>query len=124
MTVLLFIMAAVVVIAGAVVTIANPDRLPFHDYVQEVAILAGALGLGTGIGRGLIAGKDRDVDAAIIAAGPGEIAGEEPVARTEDDEVPEEPVPLSPAELEDEQGPDEEPPAGGDDAPPEPAGAA
>jgi len=52
-TILLCVLAVVVVIAGGVVTIVKPDTLPFHQYVQDVAILTAALGLGAGVGRGV-----------------------------------------------------------------------
>ena len=52
-TILTLAIAVIVVIAGAVVTIVNPDRLPFSEYIQDVSIVAGALGVGSGIGRGL-----------------------------------------------------------------------
>ena len=54
-TYLLLVLALVVVIAGAVVTIVRPASLTFHDYVLDVTILVAALGLGAGIGRGAIA---------------------------------------------------------------------
>ncbi len=52
---LVLLLAAIVVIAGAVVTIANPSDFPFRDYVEDVTILAGALGISTGIGAGIAA---------------------------------------------------------------------
>jgi hypothetical protein len=61
---LVVLIVAVVTIAGAVITITHPDTLPFHEYIQNVSIMAGALGLGAGIGRGIetygnaIAGKN------------------------------------------------------------------
>jgi hypothetical protein len=53
-TYLLLVLALVVVLAGAVVTIVRPASLTFHD-VLDVTILVSALGLGAGIGRGAIA---------------------------------------------------------------------
>lgn len=52
-TILLCVLAVIVVLAGGVVTIVKPDTLPFHEYVQDVAILTAALGLGAGVGRGV-----------------------------------------------------------------------
>lgn len=54
-TYMLLVLALIVVIAGAVVTIVRPSSLTFHDYVLDVTILVAALGLGAGIGRGAIA---------------------------------------------------------------------
>ena len=54
-TYLLLVLALVVVLAGAVVTIVRPASLTFHDYVLDVTILVAALGLGAGIGRGALA---------------------------------------------------------------------
>ena len=48
-------MAIIVVIAGAVVTITSPASLTFHAYVLDVVVLAGALGIGAGIGTGVTA---------------------------------------------------------------------
>jgi hypothetical protein len=50
------ILAIVVVVAGAVVTIANPSDYPFKDYVQDVVILASALGIGSALGSRLRVG--------------------------------------------------------------------
>jgi hypothetical protein len=61
---LVLLLAAIVVIAGAIVTIANPSDFPFRDYVEDVTILAGALGISTGIGAGIAAltnGRDKPV---------------------------------------------------------------
>ena len=54
-TIVLCALAVIVVIAGAIVTIAAPKTLPFHDYVQDIAIALAGLGLGAGVGRGAIA---------------------------------------------------------------------
>lgn len=54
-TLLVCALAAIVVIAGAVVTIIDQDTLPFDDYVKTLAGVAGAGGL-LGIGRGILAG--------------------------------------------------------------------
>lgn len=54
-TLLVCVLAAIVVIAGAVVTIIDQDTLPFDDYVKTLAGVAGAGGL-LGIGRGILAG--------------------------------------------------------------------
>jgi hypothetical protein len=54
-TLLVALIALIIVVAGAVVTIVNPDALPFDDYVKALATLgigAGALG----VGRGVLAG--------------------------------------------------------------------
>lgn len=52
-TILTILAAGVAIIAGGVVTITNPQNLSFHQYVQDIAFMAGALGLGSGIGRGI-----------------------------------------------------------------------
>lgn len=52
-TYMLCALAVIVVVAGAVVTIVRPSTLEFHQYVQDVALLTAALGLGAGIGRGV-----------------------------------------------------------------------
>lgn len=54
-TALVIVMAIIVVFAGAVVTIVRPDSLTFHAYVLDVVLLAGALGIGAGIGSGVTA---------------------------------------------------------------------
>lgn len=61
-TYMLLVLALVVVIAGAVVTIVRPSSLTFHDYVLDVTILVAALGLGAGIGRGAIAAAKTQPD--------------------------------------------------------------
>jgi hypothetical protein len=63
-TIALLVLATIVVVAGAVVTIVQPGTLSFHQYVQDVALLAAALGLGAGIGRGAIAAADRNTTPA------------------------------------------------------------
>jgi hypothetical protein len=52
-TILTVVAATVAIIVGGVVTITNPQSLSFHQYVQDIAFMAGALGLGSGIGRGI-----------------------------------------------------------------------
>lgn len=52
-TILTLVAALVAIIAGGVVTIIKPESLSFHQYVQDIAFMAGALGLGSGIGRGI-----------------------------------------------------------------------
>lgn len=52
-TILTLVAALVAIIAGGVVTIVKPESLSFHQYVQDIAFMAGALGLGSGIGRGI-----------------------------------------------------------------------
>jgi hypothetical protein len=53
------VLIAIVVIAGAVVTIVKPHTLPFEDYVADVTVLAGALGIGGGLAAALRAILDR-----------------------------------------------------------------
>ena len=60
-TILVCVLALIVVIAGAIVTIIRPGSLPFHDYVLDVTIVLAALGLGAGIGRGAIAAAKVEV---------------------------------------------------------------
>lgn len=43
------LIVAVIAIAGAVVTITNPDTLPFREYVESVMIGAGLLAVGRGL---------------------------------------------------------------------------
>ena len=52
-TILTIVAATVAIVVGGIVTITNPQTLTFHQYVQDIAFMAGALGLGTGIGRGI-----------------------------------------------------------------------
>ena len=52
-TLLAAIGALVAIVVGGVVTITNPQSLSFHQYVQDIAFMAGALGLGAGVGRGI-----------------------------------------------------------------------
>lgn len=73
-TILLLVLAVIVVIAGAVVCIVQPSTLSFSQYVQDVAILTAALGLGAGIGRGAIAAAERGAvaptDAVVVEVEP------------------------------------------------------
>lgn len=43
------IIVVIVVLAGAVVSIVNPDTLPFKDYLIDIAPLVGGLAVGRGI---------------------------------------------------------------------------
>jgi hypothetical protein len=52
-TILTIVAATVAIIVGGVVTITNPQSLSFHQYIQDITFMAGALGLGSGIGRGI-----------------------------------------------------------------------
>lgn len=52
-TILTVLAATVAIVVGGIVTITNPQSLSFHQYVQDIAFMAGALGLGSGIGRGI-----------------------------------------------------------------------
>lgn len=52
MTVLVFIVVVIIVLAGAVVTIVNPDQLTFELYLKYLVGAAGGAGL-LGIGRGI-----------------------------------------------------------------------
>lgn len=85
-TILVSVAFVIVAVAGAIVTIVNPDALGFEDYVQALALAAGALGL-LAIGRGInLSGeKQASADALAIAAESG--------VRYEDPDVPPEPVP-------------------------------
>ena len=47
----LLILATIVAIGGAVVSLNNPNRFPPDDYFRDVTIIAASLGLGTGISR-------------------------------------------------------------------------
>jgi hypothetical protein len=64
-TILVLVIVVVVVAVGGVVTITNPQSLSFHQYVTDVALMGGALGLGSGIGRGVetygkaVSGEDK-----------------------------------------------------------------
>jgi hypothetical protein len=40
---------AIIAVAGAIVTITNPETLAFSEYVQDVLIGGGLLGIGRGI---------------------------------------------------------------------------
>jgi uncharacterized protein YxeA len=46
---LIGILAFIVVIIGGIVTIINPHAEAFHEYVKDLTVLAGALGIGAGI---------------------------------------------------------------------------
>jgi hypothetical protein len=52
-TILTLIVATIAVVVGGVVTITNPQSLTFHQYIQDIAFMGGAIGLGNGIGRGI-----------------------------------------------------------------------
>lgn len=52
-TILTLVAATVAIVVGGIVTITNPQSLSFHQYIQDIALLGGALGLGSGIGRGI-----------------------------------------------------------------------
>lgn len=52
-TILTIVAASVAIIVGGIVTITNPQSLSFHQYIQDITFMAGALGLGSGIGRGI-----------------------------------------------------------------------
>jgi hypothetical protein len=52
-TILTVLVVVVAVVVGGIVTITNPQSLSFHQYIQDIAFMAGALGLGAGIGRGI-----------------------------------------------------------------------
>jgi Trk-type K+ transport system membrane component len=74
---LVLLLAAIVVIAGAIVTVANPQHFPFRDYVEDVTILAGALGVSTGIGAGIAAlsnGKNKTAAPPPTAKSPEKAA--------------------------------------------------
>lgn len=47
------LLVVLIAIAGAVVTIIEPDTLPFDQYVQNVMIGAGLLAIGRGVQDGL-----------------------------------------------------------------------
>ena len=46
--VLVGLLVAIVVVAGAVVTILHQGELPFHDYVTDLTILASAIAAAVG----------------------------------------------------------------------------
>lgn len=74
-TLLVALIALIIVVAGAVVTIVNPDALPFDNYVKALATLgigAGALG----VGRGVLAGAKQPGG---FQASPAEIIAAESV---------------------------------------------
>lgn len=52
-TIMTIVVVAIAVVVGGVVTITNPQSLSFHQYLQDLALMGGALGLGNGIGRGI-----------------------------------------------------------------------
>lgn len=52
-TILTLVVAVIAVVVGGVVTITNPQSLSFHQYIQDIAFMAGAIGLGSGVGRGI-----------------------------------------------------------------------
>lgn len=52
-TILTLLAATVAIVVGGIITITNPQSLSFHQYIQDIAFMAGALGLGSGIGRGI-----------------------------------------------------------------------
>lgn len=43
LAVMAFALIAIVVVAGAIVTVANPRDEPFHDYVNDLSVLGTAL---------------------------------------------------------------------------------
>lgn len=47
------LIVVLIAVAGAIVTIINPDTLPFDQYVQDVMIGAGLLAVGRGVQDGL-----------------------------------------------------------------------
>ena len=75
-TILTLIAALVALVVGGVVTITNPQSLSFHQYIQDIALLGGALGLGSGIGRGIdsygqaVAGKAPTPPVVVEAPAP------------------------------------------------------
>ena len=69
-TALTLIVVLIIVISGAVVTITNPETLSFHEYIQEIAIVGGALGLGNGIGRGIESYGQAQASAQILTSAP------------------------------------------------------
>ena len=77
-TILVAAVVLIVAVAGAVVTIVNPDTLNFKDYIDALAI-AGAGGGLLGIGRGILGGAKQpggfgpspiDVAEQVVMTGP------------------------------------------------------
>jgi Trk-type K+ transport system membrane component len=60
MLVLVFVLVLIVVIAGAIVTVDGSHALTFTEYIRDVAVIAGALGLGAGIGIARANGRKDD----------------------------------------------------------------
>ena len=52
-TIMTLVIVTLAVVVGGVVTITNPQSLSFHQYIQDITVMAGAIGLGNGIGRGI-----------------------------------------------------------------------
>jgi len=90
-TILTLVAAVVAVVVGGIVTITNPQSLSFHQYIQDIAFMAGALGLGAGIGRGI------DSYGSNVAQAQPVIEHEVPVEATETTVIP---VPVEEAPVE------------------------
>lgn len=45
------LIVVIVAVAGAIVTVTNPDTLPFRDYVESVTLGAGLLAIGRGLDK-------------------------------------------------------------------------
>lgn len=67
MTVLAIVVIVILLIAGAVVTVAHPESLSFSDYFDDVTKVLAALGLAVPIGRGIHFGL-RDQNPAPVPA--------------------------------------------------------
>jgi hypothetical protein len=46
-------LAVIIALAGAIVTVVNPETLPFKDYVESVGVMIGLLAIGRGVQSGL-----------------------------------------------------------------------
>jgi len=82
-TILTVVIAMIVVAVGGVVTITNPQSLSFHQYVTDIALMGGALGLGAGIGRGIDSNGQAHASARMLSVGaqepvsPGDSSGDD-----------------------------------------------
>ena len=67
MTVLMVLVVTIVVLAGAVVSIVNPDTLSFEEYLDTLVKAAGAIAA-LGIGRGVLEGMKHNAQAKTAEA--------------------------------------------------------
>jgi hypothetical protein len=97
-TILTLVAATVAIVVGGIVTITNPQSLSFHQYVQDIAFMAGALGLGSGIGRGIdsYGGRIAQATQATQAPPPAPPPIPPPVTAPAADLAPGPPLPAAP----------------------------